>query len=116
MKTALVLLFVGLFSAYSWQAVDDPKTAGYVWSLSGSAYRILLLSLLVVAIRSTAFRLVCGLLILFDTIATACTALYLLSPWPTVLGQSCTSRLNIPLGVIGAVSGLVLLLLILNRK
>ncbi len=107
---------MGLFSAYSWQMVDDPKIAGHVWTLSGSAYRLLLLSLLVVAVRSTTFRLVCGLLIIFDTVATACTALYLLNPWPTVPGQSCTSRLHMPLGMIGAVSGLALLISILRHK
>ncbi len=116
MKTSLLLLLTGLFAAYSWQMVDDTRIAGHIWTLSGSAYRLFLLSLLVVAIRLTAFRLVCGLLIVFDTVATACTALYLLNPWTTVPGQSCTSRLNMPLGIIGAVSGLALLISILRHK
>jgi hypothetical protein len=94
----------------------DPKIAGVVWNLSGSGLRLLLLLLIVVAFRSRAMTAVCALMIAGELVVSGCSIAYLYSPWPTIPGQSCTARLDLPLGVMGAVLGLVLVLAIVRRR
>ncbi len=109
--TAITLLCVGMYAIYAWRFGDwSPNIKGQVWNLSGSFYRLFLLSLILVAYRSTAMRLATLLMILFDLVIAGCTTGWLIYRWEIIPGQGCTERLAIPLGVIGAALGLALLL------
>lgn len=112
---AIILLLAGLLHSYLWEMVD-PKLSGLVWNLSGSALRLLLLLLIAISFQSAAMRLVCWLLIAGEMVTTACTAAYLIRPWLTVAGESCTARANLPLGVLGAVIGLALILSLVKKN
>ena len=115
--TAIALIVVGLYSIYAWRFGDwTPNIKGQVWNLSGSFYRLFLLSLILIAYRSTAMRLATLLMILFDLVIASCTGAWLVYRWEIVPGQGCTERLHIPLGFIGAALGLVLLLWISEKN
>lgn len=114
--TAITLLLIGMYAVYAWQFGDwTPRIKGQVWNLSGSIYRLFLLSLILVAYRSTAMRFATLLMILFDLVIAGCTTGWLIYRWEIIPGQSCTERLSLPLGVLAVVLGLVLLLWITER-
>lgn len=113
--TALILLLVGLAAAYLWQVTAfDPA---YVWNASGATYRVLLLGLVAVAYKSTPVRLVCLLLSGCDLMVAGCSIAYLIQPWQVSPDQElCSSRLNMPLGLVGAVLALGLVIYIVRGK
>ena len=114
--TAIALLLVGMYAIYAWRFGDwSPAVKGQVWNLTGSFYRLFLLSLILVAYRSVAVKLVTLLLILFDLVISGCTAAYLIYRWEIVPGQGCTEQLHIPIGIIGALLGLAILLWITEK-
>lgn len=113
--TALGLLLAGLAAAYLWQMT--PLDPAHVWNASGAAYRVLLLCLVAVAYRSIAVAWVCLLLSVFDLMVAGCSTAFLYSPWPILPDQElCSTELNVPLGLVGAVTALGLLIFIVRDK
>jgi hypothetical protein len=98
---ALALLLAGLGWNNAWKWVDDAH-AGHVWSASGGAFIALLLAVIVLVWGHWAVTLVCLLLIGFALQAFACNLWFVLEPWVKPAGgELCSSRLGVPLGLVG---------------
>lgn len=114
--TALVLLVIGCAAAYGWQMVPE-QHLGAAWYISQSLWQVMLLALLACVYRSRAVVLVCALLACFSLMVVGCEAAYLVKPWPMNPGDElCSARLNYPLGLLGAVIALGLVLSIIREK
>lgn len=114
--TALVLLIVGCIAAYVWQVAPD-ETIALIWNASGALYRVFLLALIAALCRSRPVTLVVLLLAVFDLMVAGCSALYILDPWPIAPGdERCSTRFNFPLGLMGAVIALALVVDIVRGK
>lgn len=112
---AIALLLGCLFNTFAWQ-LAEPKLMGHVWSLSGSLLRLLLIGLVAVAFRSKWIALVALFMAGEELIVLGCTTAFLVNPWIPIPGESCTARLNLPLGVLGAVLGLAILISLVRPK
>lgn len=99
------LLLGGLAHAYAWQVF--PRS-GTVWTLTGGLYTMGLLFL--VGVAYPAARPVCLLLGFFQLAVVGCSTAFLIRPWATIPGESCTAVAGLPLGVLGAVPALMLAL------
>jgi hypothetical protein len=115
-RMAMLVLMTGLAHAFLWEMFDDPAVRGRVWNMTGAAFRVELLGLAWVAFPSLPMRTVCLLMASFDVVVIGCTGAYLIAPWPIVPGQSCTSTIQMPLGVAASGLGLVVLLSIVRRR
>lgn len=121
MWAALLLLLVGSWAAYFWQAAQllnaDPDFVGQAWNVSTAVFRLLMLTLLWNAYRSNKnMQRVIWLLMTFDVIVASCSTAFILFPWPIIPGQSCTAPLQLPFGILGAVMALLLILDIVKGK
>lgn len=120
--TAFALLLLGLFVAFVWTIPNhlwplDREMVGQVWNASGAVLRIGTFLLLIVAYRTWEMVAVCCLLMTFDLMVAGCSLAFLYSPWVIDPSQeACSQRLHIPLGIVGALIGLLLLLAILRGK
>lgn len=119
---ATVLLVIGCVVAYFWQVVqklgvNDPDVLGQVWNLSTSVYRVGLLTLVALAYRSKVVLSVTALLSAFDLMVAGCSAMWLYEPWEVYPGQElCSTRFHFPLGLLGAVIALILVINIVRGK
>lgn len=114
-RSAALLLSAGLLAAYAWQLGDfTPAVRGQVWNVSGAGLRLVLLGFVAVAYPSRSMRAVCALLATFDVMVAGCGVAFLWRPWPIVPGQSCAAQLHLPLGVLGALAGLALMVAIVR--
>lgn len=112
--TALALLVAGLFAAYAWQVLPDTRA---VWQITQSLWQVGLLALLAALYRSWAVVAVCALLSCFALMVAGCELAYKLKPWPMNPGDElCSAGLNYPLGLLGAVIALVLVVAIIREK
>lgn len=113
---ALLLLVVGCAAAYGWQFVP-PERAAIVWNMTGALYRVFLLALVALTLRSRTIAAVALLLAAFDLMVAGCSGLYMLAPWPILPGdERCSTRFNLPLGLVGSVIALVLAANIVRGK
>lgn len=114
--TALAMLIAGCIASYGWQFLP-PHFAGAAWYITQSLWQVLLLALLAAIYRSAAVVLVCALLSVFSLMVAGCEAAFLVNPWPMNPGDElCSARLNYPLGLLGAVIALGLVLSIIREK
>ncbi len=114
--TALALLLIGCIAAYGWQIVPE-QYVGATWYISQSLWQVMLLALLACVYRSRAVVLVCVLLSVFSLMVAGCEAAYIVKPWAINPGDElCSARLNYPLGLLGAVIALGLVLSIIREK
>jgi hypothetical protein len=114
--TALALLVIGCAAAYGWQFVPA-QYVGAAWYISQSLWQVVLLALLACVYRSRAVVLVCALLAVFSLMVAGCEAAFLVKPWPMNPGDElCSARLNYPLGLLGAVIALGLVLSIIREQ
>lgn len=114
--TAMVLLLVGLAAAYGWQLAPEQHVA-MVWNISLGLWPVCLLMLVALLYRSRAVVCVCALLSVFGLMVAGCSLAYMLKPWPMMPGQErCSAALNYPLGLLGAVIALALVLSIIREK
>ena len=114
--TALALLLAGCAASYGWQFVPA-QYVGAAWYISQSLWQVALLALLAVVYRSLSVVLVCALLAVFSLMVAGCEAAFLVKPWPMNPGDElCSARLNYPLGLLGAVIALGLVMSIVREK
>ena len=114
--TALALLLIGCAAAYCWQFVPA-QYVGAAWYISQSLWQVLLLALLACIYRSRAVVLVCALLAAFSLMVVGCEVAYIVKPWAMTPGDElCSARLNYPLGLLGAVIALGLVLSIIREQ
>ncbi len=114
--TALALLLIGCAAAYGWQFVPS-QYVGAAWYISQGLWQVVLLGLLAGLYRSRAVVAVCALLAGFSGMVAGCEAAYLVNPWPMNPGDElCSARLNYPLGLLGAVIALGLVLSIIREQ
>lgn len=114
--TALALLVIGCAAAYGWQMVPE-QHLGAAWYISQSLWQVMLLALLAVVYRSRAMVRVCALLSVFSIMVAGCETAYLIKPWAIKPGDElCSARLNYPLGLLGAVIALGLVLSIIREQ
>lgn len=110
------MLLIGCAAAYGWQFVPT-QYVGAAWYISQSLWQVVLLALLAAVYRSLAVVLVCALLAVFSLMVAGCEAAYLVKPWAMNPGDElCSARLNYPLGLLGAVIALGLVLSIIREK
>lgn len=96
---ALLLAGLGWNNAHKW--VPDVH-AGHVWSASGGAFIALLLAVLALVWGHWAVTLVCLLLIGYALQVFACNLWFVFDPWVKPAGgELCSSRLGMPLGLVG---------------
>ena len=112
--TALALLVTGLFAAYAWQVLPDTRA---VWQITQSLWQVGLLALLAALYRSWAVVFVCTLLSCFSLMVAGCEIAYKIRPWHINPGDElCSAGLNYPLGLLGAVIALALVVAIIREK
>lgn len=105
---ALALLAPGLLLSYVWQWVPD-SLAGYAWNISTALMVVLLLALIAIIFSSPEVLATCALLALLKLSVIVCDVWHMVAPWPVQLGEPmCSSRLNLPLGVVGLALGAIL--------
>lgn len=115
-NTALALLIVGCAGSYFWQ-LAPAQYVDMVWNITGSLYRLFLLGIIALCFRSKSVASVAVLLCVFDLMVVGCSALYMVDPWPINPGdERCSTRFNYPLGVMGAVIALILVVNIVRGK
>lgn len=114
--TALALLLIGCAAAYGWQFAPA-QHAGAAWYISQGLWQVALLALVACTYRSWAVVVVCALLAAFGLMVAGCEAAYLVNPWSMNPGDElCSARLNYPLGLLGAVIALGLVLSIIREQ
>lgn len=114
--TALALLMAGLLVGYGWQ-IAPTEHVGAVWAVTQSLWQVGLLALLAALYRSWAVVAVCALLSCFALMVAGCELAYKLRPWPISPGDElCSAGLNYPLGLLGAVIALALVVAIIREK
>ena len=115
-RTALALLLIGCAAAYGWQFVPAQYVSA-AWYISQSLWQVVLLALVASLYRSRAVVLVCALLAVFSLMVAGCEAAFVIEPWPMNPGDElCSARLNYPLGLLGAVIALGLVMSIVREK
>lgn len=98
---ALSLLVFGLACSYAY-AWASPAISADVQNIAGALMTLGLLVLAGLAFGSVEVWSVVALLSLFKVMVIGCNTWYVLDPWPVKPGQPlCSTRLNLPLGVIG---------------
>lgn len=107
-RLALGLLAAFMVSQFVWPALPDWKQfAG--WTVSLSAFCALLLGVVAAAHRKCReIVAVCALAGACQILSYGCSAAWLFAPWDTRAQDRCSAALNLPVGVIAALLGLVL--------
>lgn len=114
--TALALLMIGMAAAYGWQFAPDRHIA-MVWNTAQGLWPVVLLALLAVAYPSWEMRAVCALLSVFGLMVAGCSLAFMIRPWPILPSdERCSAGLNYPLGLLGAVIALGLVMSIVREK
>lgn len=107
-RLATAMLFFGMILSYAWQWVPDDYI-GLANNICSAVFALLLLVLAAMTWRSWEIRAVVGLLAVFKIMIAACDTWYIFDPWVVKPGQAmCAARLNLPLGIIGLVLGVIL--------
>lgn len=107
-RVALALLVVGLACSYTWYWADGPHDADW-WNIAGAVQASFMLVIIGMVFRSPEVWAVVALLTAFKAMVIGCNVWYVLAPWPMQAGQAlCSTRLNIPLGALGAGIGALL--------
>lgn len=114
--TALALLLVGLAAAYGWQLAPDEQIA-MVWNVAQGLWPVFLLALIAATYRTREVAAVCALLSVFGLMVAGCSLAFMIRPWPILPGdERCSAGLNYPLGLLGAVIALALVVAIIREK
>ena len=105
---ALGLLVFGLVCSYGWYWAS-PDLAADVQNILAAVFILGLLVLFGLVFDSAEIWLVTALLGLLKASVVACNTWYVLAPWPVMPGAPlCSTRLDLPLGIVGLVLGMVL--------
>ena len=114
--TALALLLLGLAAAYGWQLSPDGHIAT-VWNITQGLWPVFLLALIAATYRTWEVAAVCVLLSVFGLMVAGCELAFVIHPWPILPGdERCSAGLNYPLGLLGAVIALALVVAIIREK
>lgn len=107
MNLASALVVIGLAHAQLWQWLPN---GAHVWNLTGAVMRLFLLIVVANAFRSRAVIAAVVTLCMFELVVIGCTTAHFFIRWPIALGKSCTATLGLPLGLIGGLMGLAVLI------
>lgn len=100
-RLALAILVVGMASAYSWQWVPF-DVAGEAWNIATHLQSLWLLVVVAALARDLRVTMACALVAAWQVLPAGCSAWWLFDPWPVSPNdERCSTRLGIPLGVIG---------------
>ncbi|NKI94791.1 hypothetical protein [Rhizobacter sp. SG703] len=105
---AFGLLVFGLACSYGWYWAS-PDMAADVQNILAAAFIFGLLALFGLVFDSAEIWLVTALLGLLKASVIACNTWYVIAPWPVMPGAPlCSTRLDLPLWIVGLVLGMVL--------
>lgn len=113
---AFVLLVFGLACCYGWQWVPASVAADVQNVLSAlMALGLLVLVAMVFASREVIY--VAALLGALKATVITCNTWFAIAPWPVLPGDAlCSTKFNLPLGVIGLALGAALAAHLINRR
>ena len=100
-ELALLLLVVGMLAAYSWRYAPAGTVAD-VWNIATHLHVLALLVLVGGAAQSPVVWWVVGLVAVWQLLPALCSIWWLIDPWQVLPNdERCSSRLGVPLGLIG---------------
>lgn len=114
-RIAFSILLLGVMNENAWKLVGV-DIEGHVWSGTNALLRLWCLFLIGLFCSSAEVWLVIALIGGFAAQNVACTAWYLVSPWPTPPGSElCSAKLHFPVGLVG-LWAVLCVVWILNHK
>lgn len=114
--TALWLLFAGMAASYAYYSAPT-HLKPLVHHLSTSGFILFLLLLVGLLHRSWEIWAVCAVLAGFRLMIAGCSIWFAVDPWPVKEGDPlCSARADWPLGVVGLIIAMLLLLELTGRS
>lgn len=110
--TAALLIVAAMGKHFGWQfSGTDVEIVGQVWNIGSSVLSVAVLILLGAAYRSREMWAACLVLAACEVVIGTCSVAWLVNPWEMLPGDDfCSARVNLPLGILGAVAFLGVLL------